>query len=84
MVTSSEILTNCNLTGDEAEAKIVALFGITLGMGITCLIPVSFAVLGCSAYENFHNDLSYKKSLLEGGLPSLIGGIIIWICFLLA
>ena len=24
---SSEILTNCNLTGDEAEAKIVALFG---------------------------------------------------------
>ena len=33
---------------------------------------------GCSAYENFHNDLSYKKSLLEGGLPSLIGGIIIW------
>lgn len=46
--------------------------------------PVSFAVLGCSAYENFHNDLSYKKSLLEGGLPSLIGGIIIWICFLLA
>lgn len=53
-------------------------------MGTTCLIPVSFAVLGCSAYENFHNDLSYKKSLLEGGLPSLIGGIIIWICFLLA
>lgn len=65
---SSEILTNCNLTGDEAEAKIVALFGITLGMGTTCLIPVSFAVLGCSAYENFHNDLSYKKSLLEGCL----------------
>lgn len=24
---SSEILINCNLTGDEAEAKIVALFG---------------------------------------------------------
>lgn len=24
---SSEVLTNCNLTGDEAEAKIVALFG---------------------------------------------------------
>lgn len=63
---------------------IAAVFGITLGMGTTCLIPVSFAVLGCSAYENFHNDLSYKKSLLEGGLPSLIGGIIIWICFLLA
>lgn len=56
---------------------IAAVFGITLGMGTTCLIPVSFAVLGCSAYENFHNDLSYKKSLLEGGLPSLIGGIII-------
>ena len=62
----------------------LSVFGITLGMGTTCLIPVSFAVLGCSAYENFHNDLSYKKSLLEGGLPSLIGGIIIWICFLLA
>lgn len=42
---------------------IAAVFGITLGMGTTCLILVSFAVLGCSAYENFHNDLSYKKSL---------------------
>ena len=29
---------------------------------------MSFAVLGCSAYENFHNDLSYKKSLLPDHL----------------
>lgn len=36
------------------------------------------------AYENIHNDLSVKDSLLEGGLPSLIGGLIIWLCFLLA
>ena len=43
---------------------IAAVFGITLGMGTTCLIPVSFAVLGCSAYENFHNDLSYKMVFL--------------------
>lgn len=63
---------------------IASIFGITLGMGITCLIPVSFAVLGISAYENIHNDLSVKDSLLEGGLPSLIGGLIIWLCFLLA
>lgn len=39
---------------------------------------------GISAYENIHNDLSVKDSLLEGGLPSLIGGLIIWLCFLLA
>ena len=38
---------------------IAAVFGITLGMGTTCLIPVSFAVLGCSANENFHNDLKF-------------------------
>lgn len=63
---------------------IASIFGITSGMGITCLIPVSFAVLGISAYENIHNDLSVKDSLLEGGLPSLIGGLIIWLCFLLA
>lgn len=27
---------------------VAAFFGISLGMGITCLIPVSFVVIGCS------------------------------------
>lgn len=32
----------------------------------------------------FFTGLHSGDSLLEGGLPSLIGGLIIWLCFLLA
>lgn len=29
---------------------VAAFFGISLGMGITCMIPVSFVVIGLFAY----------------------------------
>lgn len=62
---------------------IAAFFGITLNMTITCLIPVSFAAMFCAAYENFHNGIDYFKSIIYGAIPSIIGGLIIWLCFAL-
>lgn len=41
---------------------IAAVFGITLGMGTTCLIPVSFAVLGCSAVVFLFKSNNYETN----------------------
>ena len=62
---------------------VAAFFGISLGMGITCLIPVSFVVICLFAYQNMKKNLPVKQAILNGGLPPLIGGFLIWLCFLL-
>lgn len=43
---------------------VAAFFGISLGMGITCMIPVSFVVIGLFAYQNM------KKIFLSDRLSS--------------
>lgn len=45
---------------------IAAFFGISLNMGITCMIPVSFNAIICAAYEGNKNNTSYLKSILNG------------------
>lgn len=62
---------------------VAAFFGISLGMGITCLIPVSFVVIYLFAYQNKKENLSVGQAILNGGIPPLIGGVLIWLCFLL-
>lgn len=62
---------------------VAAIFGISLGMGVTCLIPVSFMVLGAFVWCNMKENMSVAQSLLNGVLPVLIGGLLIWLCFLL-
>ena len=62
---------------------VAALFGITLGMEIECMIPVSFVAISCLAYEHMHNDITYFKAILNGAVPAITGGLIIWICFAL-
>lgn len=62
---------------------VAAFFGISLGMGITCMIPVSFVVIGLFAYQNMKKNLPVGQAILNGGLPPLIGGLLIWLCFLL-
>lgn len=52
-------------------------------MGITCMIPVSFVVIGLFAYQNMKKNLPVGQAILNGGLPPLIGGLLIWLCFLL-
>lgn len=43
---------------------VAAFFGISLGMGITCMIPVSFVVIGLFAYQNMK-----EKSSCRTGYP---------------
>lgn len=43
---------------------VAAFFGISLDMGITCMIPVSFVVIGLFAYQNM------KKIFLSDRLSS--------------
>lgn len=62
---------------------IAAFFGISLNMGITCMIPVSFGAICCAAYEGMHNNKTYWKSILDGAVPAIIGGLLIWLCFAL-
>lgn len=62
---------------------IAAFFGISLNMGITCMIPVSFSAIACAAYEGNKNNTSYLKSIINGAFPSVIGGLIIWLCIYL-
>ena len=62
---------------------IAAFFGISLNMGITCMIPVSFSAIACAAYEGNKNNTSYLKSILNGAFPSVISGLIIWLCIYL-
>lgn len=62
---------------------VAAFFGISLDMGITCLIPVSFVVIGLFAYQSMKKGLPTVQAILNGGLPPLIGGLLIWLCFLL-
>jgi hypothetical protein len=62
---------------------VAAFFGISLDMGITCMIPVSFVVIGLFAYQNMKKNLPVGQAILNGGLPPLIGGLLIWLCFLL-
>ena len=62
---------------------IAAFFGISLNMGITCMIPVSFGAIICAFYDGNKNNTSYLKSILNGAVPSIIGGLIIWLCIYL-
>lgn len=62
---------------------IAAFFGISLNMGITCMIPVSFGAIGCAAYEGMHNNKTYLKSIVDGAVPAILGGLLIWLCFAL-
>lgn len=62
---------------------VAAFFGISLNMGITCMIPVSFSAIFCTIYENTKYNINYWKSLLNGAVPNIIGGLIIWLCIYL-
>lgn len=62
---------------------VAALFGITLSMTIECMIPVSFVAICCAAYEGMHNNKTYWKSILDGAVPAILGGLLIWLCFAL-
>ena len=53
------------------------------GCVITCMIPVLFVVIGLFAYQNMKKNLPVGQAILNGGLPPLIGGLLIWLCFLL-
>ncbi len=65
-----------NVSNEEFSLSVViigmmvaASFGISLGMGITCLIPVSFVVIGLFAYQNMKKNLPVGQAILNGGLP---------------
>lgn len=62
---------------------VAAVFGILLGMGTQCMIPVSFVCIGALAYENAKQGKTLLQSLVDGVLPALIGGLIICLCFIL-
>lgn len=62
---------------------VAALFGITLSMTIKCMIPVSFVAICCAAYEGMHNNKTYLKSIVDGAVPAILGGLLIWLCFAL-
>lgn len=64
-------------------AVVAAFFGITLGMELTCMIPIVFIVIIAMGLDNSKNDKPFSKLLLDDVLPPVVGGGIIWICFLL-
>lgn len=77
------MITKTHLKYAVIAITVAAVFGITLGMEIECMIPVSFIAISCLAYENMHNGLTSIKALLNGAVPAIAGGLIIWICFAL-
>lgn len=77
------MITKTHLKYAVIAIAVAAVFGITLGMEIECMIPVSFVAISCLAYEHMHNDITYLKAILNGAVPAISGGLIIWICFAL-
>lgn len=77
------MITKTHLIYAIIAIAVAALFGITFGMSITCMIPVSFVVIGCLAYENIHNNKVWYKAVLDGAIPAIVGGLLIWLCFAL-
>ena len=51
---------------------VAAFFGISLGMGITCMIPVSFVVIGLFAYQNMKKNLG-TNILIDTGKSGIYG-----------
>lgn len=77
------MITKTHLVYAIIAIAVTALFGITFGMTITCMIPVSFVAIGCAAYESMNNDKTYLKSIVDGAVPAIAGGLLIWLCFAL-
>lgn len=77
------MITKTHLLYAIIAIAVAALFGITFNMTIECMIPVSFVAIGCAVYENMHNNKTYWKSILDGAVPAILGGLLIWLCFIL-
>lgn len=77
------MITKTHLLYAIIAITVAALFGITLGMTIECMIPVSFVAISCAAYESMHNNKTYWRGMLDGAVPAIVGGLLIWLCFAL-
>ena len=70
------MITKTHLLYAIIAIAVAALFGITFGMTIACMIPVLFVAFVCFIRENERNPFNWKKAILNGFIPAILGGII--------